>query len=147
MLPGEDPARIEAWMDRYGREFDQMTPLHEQAMRGQAPPLGPFGARIERVLRSGSRGGGWVMEGLEARAQGGTGLVALFRREGRSERLAILIEPRDPARKAFAHTRELNVSYLQQWQGRSCGFDEGLIRDCLRRLARAETGDEPGSGA
>jgi hypothetical protein len=143
MLPEEDPARIEAWMDRYGREFDQMTPLHEQGMRGKPPPPSPLLVRAEHALRAARRDGGWVMEGVEPRAQGGAGFVALFRREGQSGRSAILVEPRDPARKAFARTRDFNVSYLQQWQGRSCVFDDGLLRDCLRRLARLEAAGGP----
>ncbi len=140
MLPDEDPARLEAWMDRHGREFDQLTPLHEQGSRGAPPPPSPLWARAESALQAVRRHGAWTMKALQPNAYGSAraGLVALFHREDRGDFSAILLEPRDPARKAFARTQDFNVSYLRQWQGQECGFDEGLVRACVTALTRAE---------
>ncbi len=44
---------------------------------------------------------------------------------------------------AFASTRDFNVSYLKQWQGLPCTFDEPLLRHCMTSLDRAEP--EPGA--
>jgi hypothetical protein len=148
MLPDEDPAHLEAWMARHGREFDQITPLHEQAPRGAPPAPSPLWARAEGALQAGRRYGAWVMDALQSNAYGGAraGLVALFHREGGGESSAILLEPRDAARKAFARTRDFNVSYLRQWQGKDCGFDEGLMRACVTALTRIEGAEEQPRG-
>lgn len=55
----------------------------------------------------------------------------------------MLVEARDPSRRAFASTRDFNVSYLKQWQGLPCTFDEPLLRRCMASLDSAEP--DPGA--
>jgi radical SAM superfamily enzyme YgiQ (UPF0313 family) len=145
MLPGEDPARLDAWMDRFGREFDQITPVTQQEGRVKekkpAPAvLGPSLSRAERAIPIGWSRGGWVMEATAQHANGAShvGVVALFRHASKRERAAILIEAHDPSRKAFARTRDFNVSYLVEWQGAACAYDGALVKECVRALAAAE---------
>jgi hypothetical protein len=135
-------------MDTYGREFDQITPVSQQAryakQRVASPePLRSVLSRAERALRAGSGRGGWVMEGFGRLATDAVsaGLVALFRHEGTRERSAILVEPRDLSRKAFARTRDCNVSYLLEWQGTTCRYDDFLIKECVREIAAGEATD------
>jgi hypothetical protein len=147
MLPDEDPARLEAWMDRYGHDFDQITPDNpKKTGRGKASGRAISGAweRAARMFEAGRGHGGWTMDGLEMRGADGEPprLVVLFRRKDGGEPVAVVLEAHDPARKAFARTRDFNVSYQRDWRGLRCGFDEGLLRHCVRELQRTESVEE-----
>src|SRR5262249_4773846 len=54
MLPDEDPARLEAWMARHGREFDQLTPKQRSTSTpSDSSPSDPaFVAACERARRA-----------------------------------------------------------------------------------------------
>ena len=91
MLPNEDPARIEAWMERYGREFDQIKPPPDGAEQVKHPPpalLVPELVRIEHAFHVGPRRDGWVMDGFGRHSSDTeqAGLVALFSHAARARR-------------------------------------------------------------
>lgn len=147
MLPDEDPARLEDWMNRYGHDFDQITPDKPKKQRGgkaSGRPISGVWDRAARLFEAGRKHGGWVMDGLERRAPDGEPqrLVVLFRRTDGGEPVAVVLEACDPNRKAFARTRDFNVSYQRDWRGLRCGFDDGLLRHWVRELQRTESAEE-----
>jgi radical SAM superfamily enzyme YgiQ (UPF0313 family) len=143
MLPNEDPARIEAWMNRHGRIFDQLTPNQKKPFPTAGAVRSPVWVRAGRVLETLQSVDGWVQEELQWREQGeaNTELVGIFRHMQRDERVAVILQRSDPGRRAFTKTRDFDVSYLRQWQGVPCSFDERLVTRCARSLREAETSE------
>lgn len=137
MLPDEDPARLAAWMDRFGRVFDELSPLADRAARDPAT-LAAW-VQAERLLAGVRPRAGWDrVESVRVAADGEPpALVVLFRRRGGDERAALCLEPLDPTRKAFARTRDYNVSYRVDWCGARLVFDEPLMRHVIDELRRA----------
>jgi len=132
MLPDEDPARLDAWMERYGRVFERILPLLERTARDVWEQAEQAFARVAPYT-------GWIREDLVRCARDGAppALVALFRRPEGGPRVALTLERRDAERPAFAQTRDFNVTYRHDWRGVRCDFDEGLIRHCVRELDRS----------
>jgi anaerobic magnesium-protoporphyrin IX monomethyl ester cyclase len=139
MLPDEEPARIDAWMARHGRVFDQLTPNQEKRLHVAAPARSREWIRAERVFEGLRASDGWEQEGVEWRGSlAKTELVVLFRRPLHKERVAVIVQRSEPGRRAFTKTRDFDVSYLRQWQGLACTFDERLVTSCARLLRDAE---------
>lgn len=141
MLPDEDPARLENWMARHGRVFDQLTPNQEKRLHAATPARTAEWTRAREALESLPVGGGWTLEGIEWRGNDAatTELVALFHRVSGEERLAVLVQRGLAGRRAFTKTRDFDVSYLRQWRGLPCIFDERLVSSCARKLREVET--------
>jgi hypothetical protein len=142
MLPEAERATAEAWMARHGREFDQLTPPHDGAARGASAPevVSAVWACAQRALE-GASPDGWVLDGIHHRIASGdeAALTALYKASGGAATFALQLEPRDTARKAFARTRDFNVSYLRSFQGVPCSADDALLRACISALTRAES--------
>lgn len=143
MLPEEDPAHLEAWMQRHGRVFDQLTPRQEQRLPAAPSTRTPAWVQAARVLEQLAEIGPWVQEKLEWRGQGDakTELIGLFRHAQGNERVAVLLQRCEAGRKAFTKTRDFDVSYLRQWQGLPCTFDEALVSRCAASLREAENSE------
>ncbi len=140
MLPDEDPSRIDAWMGHHGRIFDQLTPNQKKPVPAALTARSPAWLRAARVLETLHTVDAWVQEGLSWRGQGEakTELVGVYRHTQRDERVAVILQRSEPGRRAFTKTRDFDVSYLRQWQGLPCGFDEPLVSRCARSLREAE---------
>lgn len=145
MLPNEDPARLEQWMARHGRVFDQLTPNQEKhldvAISAQAPERTLEWKRAHEVLETLRAWEGWTQEGIEWRGHDAatTELIVLFHRKPNDERVAVQVQRSQAGRRAFTKTREFDVSYLRQWRGLPCIFDERLVSSCARKLREAES--------
>lgn len=140
MLPDEDLSHIDAWMSRHGRIFDQLTPNQKKPIPTITATRSPVWLRAARVLETLHTVDAWVQVELSWRGQGEakTELVGLFRHMQRDERVAVILQRSEPGRKAFTKTRDFDVSYLRQWQGLPCVFDESLVSRCARSLREAE---------
>lgn len=124
MLPNEPG--LDAWMDRYGRSFDQITPPQDKALAPRAPELEDDGwGPVARMVEASLPFGGWALEGIERRGRERGIVVVLVAGERRA---AVSIEPRDPNKRAYLLTRRHALSYLNQWQGLRCTLDEALVR-------------------
>lgn len=145
MLLDEDPARLEQWMARHGRVFDQLTPNQEKrldvATSAQAPERTPEWKRAHEVLETLRAWEGWTQEGIEWRGHDAdtTELIVLFHRKPSEERVAVQVQRSQAGRRSFTKTREFDVSYLRQWRGLPCIFDERLVAFCARKLREAES--------
>jgi hypothetical protein len=136
MLPDEDPRRLDAWMGRFGGEFDQLSPQAQRLTGGR----GGAWTVAERVVSGLGSFSGWQLEGVERVAAGSDPAALLVRFNKGAERPVVLrLELRDPQRPAYASTRALNITYQNEWRGERCGVDEALIRHCVQALARAES--------
>lgn len=140
MLPDEDPQRLEAWMARHGRVFDQLTPNQEKRLHVATPARTAEWTRAHEALESLQFGETWKLEGAEWRGNDAATaeLVVLFRRVSGEERVAVLVQRSQAGRRAFTKTRDFDVSYLRQWRGLPCIFDEQLVTSCARKLREAE---------
>ena len=136
MLPDEDPALIDAWLARHGRVSEQLS-VEDQVV-ARAWTASYTWSRAQRTLEAPHLCGEWTVEHSELRKGDGDPqrLVVLFRRDG--ERVAVRLEPHDPTRQAFAHTRDFNVTYQRDWRGVPCAVDLTLLRRCIGELQRAE---------
>lgn len=137
MLPTEDPARLEAWMARHGRIFDQLRPGGGIPVQTEAPE-GSW-ARALEILRRGA-GPRWQFEAFDHRAGE---LTAVFRESDGSARIAVQVEPRDSTKRSFAQTRDFNVSYLREWRGTPCELDAAWLSERVRDLRRSEGDLDP----
>jgi hypothetical protein len=136
MLPGGDPRQLDAWMERFGREFDQLSP---QAQRLTAERGGAWTV-AERVVAGLGPFTGWSVEGVERVAAGSDPAALVVRFVNGADRPVVLrLELRDPKRPTFAQTSVLNITYQNEWRGERCGVDEALIRHCVQALERAGT--------
>jgi hypothetical protein len=140
MLPEEPRERLDAFLERFGRSFDQLSPPRRAAPASgdEAAAGGPW-ASARAAIEASALPDGWSRSGLAWGAERGAGpaLVALFSRVD-GERMAVELKPRDPARRAYAATSAFNVSYLKQWEGRPCGMDAALLDGLVRALRHAE---------
>ena len=137
MLPDEPEEKLEAWMNRYGRSFDQLTP------NVRTPPSDPRYDPLRTAFTEAAPPPGWQLEAFEARMKGNVarGLSVIFQRVGHetgTQRFALCLEPLDPKVPAFGRSRELNVSYLNAWKGLPCTFDRDLMAFCASVIARSE---------
>ncbi|MBL8913007.1 MAG: radical SAM protein [Archangium sp.] len=123
MLPDE-PQRVSAFLERFGRSFDQLTP---PARHGGAAVV-EVDSPTHRALR-GVSVDAWRFESFGQRA----GVVIAIFAAGDS-RVAVEVAPPDKSQRAFVHSAAGNVSYLQQWNGKACVFDERVVRACVAAL-------------
>jgi hypothetical protein len=96
--------------------------------------------RVQSLLGSASPSGGWALAEFGwLETEGGTrGLVAVYGRADGSGRVAVLLEPPDASKRSYARTAGFNVSYLPEWEGKACRFDEGLLAWCVAELRGIE---------
>lgn len=135
MLPDEDPVRLEAWMERHGRIFDQIEPGDVRARPPCLEPEGVWARALEALQQEVAP---WAFETFEHdRGR----LTVVFRHVDGESRLAMQLEARDPGLPSFARTASFNVSYLQSWQGLPCRFDEAWLRRRIDDVCRAERAD------
>jgi radical SAM superfamily enzyme YgiQ (UPF0313 family) len=137
MLPTEDPARLEAWMDRHGRIFDQLRPGGGIPSQTEAPD--GMWARALEVLQRGA-GPRWRFEAFDHRAGE---LTAVFRKADGTGRIAVQVQRLDTTKRSFAQTRNFNVSYLREWRGMRCELDATWLSDRVRDLRGHEENDDP----
>jgi hypothetical protein len=142
MLP-EDPARVEAWMTRHGREFDQITPKEPGRPPAVLEPA--FAAaceRAERVLATSLPDGKWRIERFDRTmsTDSRAGMAIIFRHHAESRRMVVILEPRSGECPSYAQTRDFNLSYWTQWRGRPCDIDAALLDWCVETLRGAESG-------
>lgn len=144
MLPDEDPARIERWLTRYGRQFDQLMPnAHHPLQRDKTstPSLNaddrvpePW-SEVARIFRTSSPVAGWELEGLCLLDRPSEeGLVVAFRRTEGTDRACLLVERANPQKRSFACNEHYNLSYLKKFNNSNCVFDAPLMRWGARML-------------
>lgn len=133
MLPHE-PEAVQAWLARFGRSFDQLTPPQQHRITTDEVAPVERETPTHRALKAVAVPG-WRFEAFGQRA--GV-VVALFApASGAGARAAVEVAPADASQRAFVHSRAGNVSYLQQWDGQPCVFDERVVRACVAALERA----------
>jgi hypothetical protein len=145
MLPDEDPARLEAWMARHGREFDQITPKQQStSTSSNSLPSDPaFVAaceRARRALTSSLPHGEWRIERFAptSATASGHGMAVFFGRDAEPRRMVVLLESRNGDGPSYAQSRDFKITYWTQWKGRPCGVDGELLQWCVATLRRAE---------
>ncbi len=123
MMGEAHQARVDTWMARHGRLFDQMIPGGDEPLPEPLPQWDSVAEALAQLT------GDWSVEQLVRRPDA---LIAVFRRD--AQRVAVSVEHRDETRKTFAFTRLFNVSYLSNWLGIACDFDAALVGRCLTAL-------------
>jgi hypothetical protein len=142
MLPDEDPARLESWMERHGRDFDQITPKESAARPVALEPA--FAAACERAQQALTRGvpsGNWRVERFDSSitTAARSGMVVVFRGDAEARLMVVVLEPRDGEGPSYAQTQHFNLSYWTQWRGRPCDVDSELLEWCVGTLRGAES--------
>jgi hypothetical protein len=139
MLPDEPSGTVEAWMDRYGRSFDQLTPRTPARAPTHTPAFEAACARAERALRDGAGVPDWQIEASAFLcAPRKPGMTVVFERFDRASRVVLLLEPRSESGASYARSRDFDISYLKEWNGRTCEFDRALLAWCVKSIERAE---------
>lgn len=134
MLPEEPAASLERWMDRYGHTFDQISPAQTRLLSGSQPKTLAQPLLLARAaLTTTAPPPGFVLEGVAESTGSPVGLVALFRGEA-GARVALALDLPVAGRRAYASAGDLDLSYLNSWQGFPCSFDKQLIDWCATIL-------------
>lgn len=143
MLPDEDPGHLDGWMDRYGRSFDQITPMERRVRRQTAPADPEFTAacaRAQRALAAAVPGGAWRIESFDCALPDASrpAMAVFFCRDVEPGRLIVVLEPRDDGGATYAQSRHFNITYRNRWRGRPCDVDHAVLSWCVETLRRAE---------
>jgi asparagine synthase (glutamine-hydrolysing) len=97
---------------------------------------------VQVLLGNAVPAGGWMLQGFDwLETEGDTrGLVVVYGHADEVGRLAVLLEPSDASKRSYARSERFNISYLREWDGQACRFDEGLLAWCVAALRGIEGG-------
>ncbi len=134
MLPETPREELDAWMARYGRSFDQLTPVVRPV------PSDPRTDSLRVAIEAATPPEGWKLEAFDVARAGKTrsGLSVVFLDATGERRFCLQLHPLDANSPAFSHSRDFNVSYANAWKGLPCVFDAELMGWCAKQISAHE---------